>query len=198
MARPSLKEQRTAQILDAFETCVAKYGVEGATLERIADEAGLSRPLIRHNVGNRQDLIDTLADRFSEQSASAIANMIDMLPRDNRARALIEILFDSSYSNAKLVLVSQALIVASASDARLASRMKEWVVDFIAEIEGIIEQEFPDASPVAIGGVAAGLTGIYFNVEAFTPLGAMPSLEASSKAAAIRLLASLDTEIEDV
>ena len=34
MPRPSLKAQRSEEILDAYERCVARYGVEGATLEK--------------------------------------------------------------------------------------------------------------------------------------------------------------------
>ena len=55
MARPSVKEERREQILTAYEQCVARYGVEGATLDKVAEEAGLARPLIRHNIGNREE-----------------------------------------------------------------------------------------------------------------------------------------------
>ena len=45
--------RRRQEYLDAFEKCVARYGIEGATLAKIAEIAGLARPLVRHNVGNR-------------------------------------------------------------------------------------------------------------------------------------------------
>ncbi|MEO1142890.1 MAG: TetR/AcrR family transcriptional regulator, partial [Pseudomonadota bacterium] len=63
MARPDIKESRREQIIDAFEFCVARYGVEGATLAKTAEQAGLARPLVRHNVGNRDDLVDALTKR---------------------------------------------------------------------------------------------------------------------------------------
>ena len=68
MARPSLKKERTDQILDALERCLAGYGLEGATQDRIAEEAGLARPLIRHNVGNRDDMLRLGLDRFIRRS----------------------------------------------------------------------------------------------------------------------------------
>ena len=43
MARPIVKDQRRAEILDAFEACVARYGVEGATLAKTAEQAGLGQ-----------------------------------------------------------------------------------------------------------------------------------------------------------
>ena len=80
MPRRSLKEERRSQILDAFEICVARYGVEGATLERVAEEAGLARPLIRHNVGNREDLLDALLERYLESSEHSMRQLLAALP----------------------------------------------------------------------------------------------------------------------
>ena len=41
MGRPNLTEVRTSEILDAFERCVARFGLEGSSLERVAEEAGI-------------------------------------------------------------------------------------------------------------------------------------------------------------
>ena len=41
--RPSLAAERTAQILDAFARCIGTHGLEGTSLQRIADEAGVQR-----------------------------------------------------------------------------------------------------------------------------------------------------------
>ncbi|MGI9303924.1 MAG: TetR family transcriptional regulator, partial [Gammaproteobacteria bacterium] len=57
MPRPSLKTQRTGEILDAFQRCIVKYGMQGASLERISEEADMGRTILRHYVGNRDDLI---------------------------------------------------------------------------------------------------------------------------------------------
>ena len=38
MGRPSVTEQRRNEILDAFVRCVGRYGLDGATLERLATE----------------------------------------------------------------------------------------------------------------------------------------------------------------
>ena len=62
MPRPSLKDQRSQEILDAYLTCVAHFGLDGATQERIAEEAGVKRPLLRHYLGNKDEMITALAD----------------------------------------------------------------------------------------------------------------------------------------
>ena len=60
MARKSVKIQRSKEILDAFERCISKWGLDGASLERIATESGIKRPALRHFIGNRDELLVAL------------------------------------------------------------------------------------------------------------------------------------------
>ena len=192
MARPDIKQERREQILDAFETCVAKYGVEGATLAKTAEEAGLARPLVRHNVGNREKLIDTLVDRFLQRSSDAMDQMLEALPENESARTAVEWLFDPHYSDPRSIQVSYALISYSAVDPNLADRMQVWLQDFVSKIEDLLATAFPDAAPERVAAVSAGITGIYFNVESLQSLGKLDALYASSKRAALILLDALD------
>lgn len=89
MARPDIKDERRDQILDAFETCVARYGVAGATLAKTAEIAGLARPLVRHNVGNREDLLKALVDRILQQSRDSMVVLQSSLPAEKPSRTLI-------------------------------------------------------------------------------------------------------------
>ena len=75
MGRPSVQKQRKAEVLDAFMTLVARFGVEGATLERIAEESGLKRPLIRHHLGNRDEMVRALALHVVEEQRISLENL---------------------------------------------------------------------------------------------------------------------------
>ena len=193
MARPTLKLERRTQILDAFEACVARYGVEGATLAKTADEAGLARPLVRHNIGNRDDLLKALIDRYLKNSRDKMTALFEALPDDGAVDMLIEWLFDPQYSDAKLVQVASALIMASNDNPDLAGKMRRWLDEFISSLNDQLAKEFPHADPAKVAAVAAGVTGIYFNVEALYPLGDVQALFASSKQAAFILIRSLET-----
>lgn len=193
MPRPSLKGKRREQILDAYEICVARYGVEGATLEKIAEFAGIARPLIRHNVGNRDDLLALLIDRFLTKSYSSMERLVSSLNAQTPADELIEVLFDPRFSDSRFILVAEALIAASADDSVLAKRMRKWSRDFIKTVKNVLVQQYPEAESAAIDAVAAGLTGIYFNVDSLSPLGSMPDIQNASRAAAVRLTATLET-----
>lgn len=194
MARPDLKNQRRQQILDAFESCVACFGVEGATLAKTAEQAGLARALIRHNVGNRDDLVAALTEQYLLKSGNIRNNLLAALPAKNRTKSLINMLFDPSHSNPHLVRVANALIAASSQDAKLAAHMQTWLRDFIALVEQIVIEDYPNTDTDRVSAVAAGIVGIYFNVEALYPIGDTEALSKASKQAAMLLVETLNTE----
>ena len=197
MPRPSVKAERTEEILDAFERCVARYGVEGSTLERIAEEAGLRRSLLRHYLGNREDLVDALVERFLRQSSRDTDLLFAALPDRGRAAKLIDYLFDESHADTQAILVADALVAASAHRPELAPKLRRWTEDFTSRIAEELGRSFPAAEPAARKEVAAGIVGIYFTVDSLTPLGAMPRFRAASKAAARRLVSSLAQDSGD-
>lgn len=193
MARPSVKQERRAQILEAFEHCVAHYGVEGATLERVAEQAGLTRSLIRHNVGNRDALLEALVERFLARSRRRMAEMLAALPESGRLDVLLDWLFDPRFADSTDVLVAEALIAAGARDERLAETLRRWLAAVVEDFARVIALDHPEAAAEDIEAVAAGLTGIYFNVESTAPLGPMPALRAASRRAAAKLIGSLES-----
>jgi len=192
MPRPTKKSERRAQILDAFERCVARYGLDGATLDRVSEEAGLARALIRHNVGNREALIEAFTERFMENSDAAMASMVDRLPSETRSIAMVNWLFQPGSPDTKLILASSALIMAGAYDHKLAKRMRAWTDAFIARIESVLKQDYPKANRDARRAVANGISGIYFNSQSMAPLGVDTALRTHSHDAALRLLHTLD------
>lgn len=193
MPRPNKQAERKLQILTAMGDCVARYGLYGATLEKIAEQAGLARALVRHNVGNRDILVVEFIDNFLDKSYAASKVLFASLPDNEKATALIEVLFDPAFSDPKSLLIAEALIAAGHDDSALAERMRKWVRDFNAEVEAVIKEDYPKAEPETTAGVAAGLVGIYFNVESMTPLGDMPDLRSASKRAALALITTLES-----
>ena len=90
MGRPSKKAERTEEIFQAFQRCVIRFGLEGSTLERIAEEAGLQRSLVRHYVGNRSELVEQLAERTIEQSNQQWTALEAHLPATGISQPLLE------------------------------------------------------------------------------------------------------------
>ena len=48
---------RRGMLIDATTRSIAKYGYAGTTIERICDEAGVSRGLVNHHFGSKEELI---------------------------------------------------------------------------------------------------------------------------------------------
>lgn len=98
MARAKIEDQRKEQILAAFETCVIREGLAKTTLQRVADEAGLPRSLVRYFVGNRDAMVDLLIARMIERTTEAFAADRALSP-DLSPHELVDFLFDQAMGN---------------------------------------------------------------------------------------------------
>ncbi|MGB5705673.1 MAG: TetR family transcriptional regulator, partial [Arenicellales bacterium] len=57
MSQAENREYRRASLLQAAIITVARYDIEGATVERICNEAGASRGLIAHYFDSKESLL---------------------------------------------------------------------------------------------------------------------------------------------
>lgn len=193
MARPSIKKQRTEEILKAFSRCIAKYSLGGSTLERLAEESGLQRSLIRHFVGNREDLIRLLADHVLAEFQQSTDNLFASLYGDNRIEQVIIILFDPQYqTSTENVLVLEGLIAAGANDfPEIKVQINQWLTGFIDRLAQELQSAFPNASAERCQSVSFGIISIYFNLDALSPLGITQRYRPHAIDSARALVASL-------
>ena len=63
------------QVLDAAERAIAREGA-GASIEAVALEAGVTKPIVYDRVGGRADLADALAERLADRMAAAAAEAV--------------------------------------------------------------------------------------------------------------------------
>ncbi|MEQ9321217.1 MAG: TetR/AcrR family transcriptional regulator [Polyangiaceae bacterium] len=67
MARPSRRLERRRQICEAFERCLARDGLGGATVAAVATEAGVAPGLIHHHFDDRSDLVRELVRELARK-----------------------------------------------------------------------------------------------------------------------------------
>lgn len=67
MGRKSLKTIRRKEILQSFSRVFATEGYSGATIQAVADEAGLSPGLLHHHFENKQEMLYELFDQLLER-----------------------------------------------------------------------------------------------------------------------------------
>jgi AcrR family transcriptional regulator len=99
MARPRIADQRTAQILDAFEACVVRNGLNGTTLEDVAREVGQPRSLVRYFAGNRAEMVSVLIDRMVERSTAKLQGLSALDDGQGIAALLLGEYFDDPVTN---------------------------------------------------------------------------------------------------
>lgn len=187
--RPSNRDERYEQVMQALVRCVARLGIEGATLTEIAAEAGLSRPLIRHHLGNRDDILSALQGYvlkgFADQTDALAAALPDVEP----AMAVIDLLFaDTDDGDRDLVLVFAALTARSAGDPGLQEACKVFILQFEAVLAQAIRTDVPHLDQASADRAAQGIVALYFNVKSLSPLAMPESWTANAKENAIKLL----------
>lgn len=190
--RPSNRDERYEQVMQALVRCVARLGIEGATLTAIADEAGLSRPLIRHHIGNRDDILRSLQEYvlkgFNDQTNALAA----ALPDVETATTVIDILFaDTDSDDRDLVLAFAALTARSANDLALREACKASISQFEAVISQAIKAENARLDQAMADQVAQGVAALYFNIKSLSPLDMAETWNRNAKSNAMKLIEQL-------
>lgn len=133
MPRPKI--DREPQIMKALEACVIRQGLAKTSLKDVAEEAGLPRPLVRHFVGNRDEMVIKLFDGMisrGEDQMERLQGSDEALSLEKCLDLLFEGVFANETSNA---LIGELWYLADRDKAirsRLAAlyqRVNDFVVD---------------------------------------------------------------------
>ncbi|MFI6515280.1 TetR/AcrR family transcriptional regulator [Spirillospora sp. NPDC050679] len=143
VGRPSKAPQRLDQVLDAFTRCVARYGVEGATLQKVADEAGMARGHIRHYAGNRDELRELFASRIIARYTERVQALAHLGPAGGRAEAILDYFFGGELVPGDDSAAIDALFAAARFDQTLRERLR--VV--YAQLETLVREALADDHP---------------------------------------------------
>ena len=112
MGRRNLSQERTEQLLDAFEICISEYGLGGATLQRTAEKAELNIGMIYHYIGNRDDLLRLSVERLAEQAKQDMAAFVAAVPTEKRLPLLLQDFFKDAAESSDRIL-SELLVASS-------------------------------------------------------------------------------------
>ncbi|MEM5581662.1 TetR family transcriptional regulator C-terminal domain-containing protein [Roseibium sp. AS2] len=163
-------DERKRSLLEATLSCVAQHGLKGATVRRIAEEAGVTAGLLRHYFGSKNDLV-----------TSAYAYLIGQLTADAETRARRSVgdandqLRDFLIANMTTPNLSEEKVSLWATfvgrvryETDFADIHREGYRDYLALLESLIEpvlaaQGLPHASTdcrrhaIAVNGLIDGL-----------------------------------------
>ena len=98
MPRPTIAPQRREEILQAFEACALRKGLDATTLTDVAEEAGLPRSLVRHFVGNRDAMVSGLIERMFSRATQSIEQALSR-SESHRQADLVQLILTQSFAD---------------------------------------------------------------------------------------------------
>ncbi|MCC9621362.1 TetR family transcriptional regulator C-terminal domain-containing protein [Thalassospira sp. MA62] len=138
--RLSLDERRSS-LMEATLSCVARYGLHGATVRRITDEAGVTVGLVRHYFGSKDDMIRNAYAYLVGQltaKASESASSINGTPEAHLAQFLRANMTAPNMTDEKVSLWA-TFIGRIRSDRDFAEIHRQGYREFLSLLETLIE-----------------------------------------------------------
>lgn len=198
MGRKSLATKRKIEILDAFERCVVQYGLEGTSLDQIADEAGMKRSIIRHYIGNRDELVDTLIERIVMNYRAKLDELdrqVQGIPASYYLTEVIDYLFRTEKDNSvQEQIITHVLITAKNRYPRAKQLLVELFNTMITSLANDLIDAFPAAGEARCKKVAYGIICLSMMNDSMMWLGLDPALNQSARICADDLLRTLESK----
>ncbi|MDX3193436.1 helix-turn-helix domain containing protein [Streptomyces sp. MN03-5084-2B] len=154
MGRPSKAPKRIDEVLDAFTRCVARYGLEGVTLQRVADEAGMARGHIRHYVGNRDELRELFAQRIVGRYAGRAEQLAHAGAAGRRTEALVGYFFGEEMEPSDDNAAINAILGAGRFDDALRERIRTVYTGLETLLRDALAADHPGRPPATYGDAA--------------------------------------------
>lgn len=192
MARPSVADERTRQIIDATIRTIGAHGITGTTMDRIAEEAGMSRGHVRHFVGNRADLLRETARHFYFDGTDGSSILpADTSTLDEALSYLFGPEFTAPGSDNAVVF---GFIEAARTDPSIAQLLVTAYSGTEATIARLLAAEHTHLAPEVCARTAYGILAIALHNVFMSDIESSDSGTSAARSAAEQLLASLSSE----
>jgi AcrR family transcriptional regulator len=81
---------RREQILDTAETIVQEHGFHALSIDRVAREAGITRPVVYTHFGDLDGVLNAVVDRANQRTLEALARIVPTEPEERTPAAFLE------------------------------------------------------------------------------------------------------------
>lgn len=187
VGRPSVRDQRQHEIVDAFIELVAVKGLEHVSLDDVAGAAKIQRTALRHFIGNRDELI---AAAITEITRAALVDLDSRLSFTE----IVNMLFDPSRM-ATFDVKDRAwgeLLPEAIRSPETRAVTKENYDQLLALLSGALRQRCPNATRSRITDTAYAIACMAEHNYTFQRLGYARARCKGLRAAALVLADQLD------
>jgi AcrR family transcriptional regulator len=198
VGRPSLAGPRTDEILTAASRCIARHGLEGATLQRIASESGYSRGHVRHYLGNRDDLLDRVLETAIEPYVSRLRELATNGRDKGAINDVLDYLFGPEWGPGEDSSLINALFASAPRHPRLRERILSAYLEMQQAIAAALVRGVPAASRSQCRSVAYSVLCLAFGHSSLAELSVRVNRTPTARAAAASLVQQLSIEVGPV
>ncbi len=193
MPRKSMAKQRREELLDAFERCIIKFGLEGTSLEQVAEEADMTRSIIRHYIGNREQLVEALIERIIRQyTEQLIATYGDLSPEQSLQYSLDEMFSEQETLNNRDKIIIDVLMTAQGRYPKAKKMLVQMFESLVQSFADDLRRMYPDAKKEQCRQVAYAIICMSEMHESFMWLGMKKQYHQDARSAADALIRTLE------
>lgn len=193
VGRPSKRPQRIDEVLDAFTRCVARHGLAGTTLQKVADEAGMARGHLRHYAGNRDELRELFARRIIGRYAERAAQLATTGTPGTQTRTLIDYLFGEEMEPGDDNAAIDALLAAARFDDDLRERIRTVYAGLETSLMHALAADHPGRPETAYTQSAYQILALAYGHWTLREMGFPQDRTAGAHRLAIAVMTSLST-----
>ena len=193
MGRKNLTEERTAEILAAFARCMIKYGLD-TSLDQVAEEAGMTRSIIRHYIGNREEVINALVARITADYLAELRAEAAQIPQEQMIAVTLDYLFEAEagYDDTDKLIFD---VMMTAQDRYLQA--KQTIISMFEELITMfsddLERAYRQADKVHCRDVAYSVLALAMSTESLMGLGINGRYRTIARTSAEALIRTLDS-----
>jgi len=175
MGRPPKFEERSEEIMLAFEACVLRKGLLATTLADVAEESGLPRSLVRYFMGNRDDMVDRLIERLMRLAQSRLDAVRDEAGEVSVDR-MLDAYFGEIFADERSNALMGELWYLARTDAHIRQRVHDVYSYAIGLLNDAIARQHPHSAPARRQATAYAVLSLVLGQSSLVDFGlALPA-----------------------
>jgi AcrR family transcriptional regulator len=139
-ARPARQENGRRDLMDIAIDCFARYGYQGASIDRIAKAAGLTKGAIYYHFKDKEELLfEAVKNRVSQFERRVTADLGGIQDAGAALRRVTTVCLEHATRSNHRRLIVTLMVEALGTNARLSAQFRNMMRRFRAFLRGIIE-----------------------------------------------------------
>lgn len=184
VGRPSVRERRRDEILDAAVQVIVDNGIAGATRSRIAEQAGVRPPAVHHFVGTQPEVLRATIERIGRRlTTEVIADDPALTDPAARAVATVDAAFGAAVDQPAVNRLVDELVAHSYRDDDARNALAEVYRNATDQLAAELERAWAPGFAAEVRTAAAEIVTLAHAAGTFRHLGLTEQADAAHRRA---------------